>query len=106
MCGKLFKNIISFNRHTKFSCDHAATEPFACEACGKAYKNKGSLNRHLKYECGQESIFQCSACQYRTKHAFSLRTHIAIKHSYLRHQLRIRLQLSGAHETPVQVHLL
>ncbi|KAI5719215.1 hypothetical protein M8J76_006965 [Diaphorina citri] len=61
MCGKLFKNIISFNRHTKFSCDHAATEPFACEACGKAYKNKGSLNRHLKSPFGLSDFADTSS---------------------------------------------
>ncbi|KAI5720232.1 hypothetical protein M8J77_003799 [Diaphorina citri] len=87
MCHE-FSIVIAFKYKTKdfnwpLSQSHAnLTGMFVCNVCGKEYKYKTGLWRHKKFECGQEPKYQCPQCPYKTKHNSSLKTHMAIKHSY------------------------
>lgn len=53
---------------------------FPCGKCGRIYRTKYTQNRHERYECGKPAKFNCSQCDFRSKHKHNLKQHFDAVH--------------------------
>ena len=76
-CGKVFKNLSSFQFHMRES--HSDLHAEKCEICGKRYQSKESLKIHMKTHEECESL--CIECGKTYSNRHKLRIHINNHHS-------------------------
>ncbi|CAG0886354.1 unnamed protein product [Darwinula stevensoni] len=59
---------------------HKTVKDLICKDCGKLFKSKGGLNSHLKSHQGEDVLFKCGFCPFKTIQKFNLTKHLASQH--------------------------
>lgn len=62
----------------------ASTMKYPCPNCSSVYSRDFTLKSHLKYECGLAPRFKCPYCNWMSKRAGNIISHVRRMHADLK----------------------